>query len=316
MRVAVIGIGGTGGYFGGMLARAGEDVTFVGRGPQLAAIQRDGLTVRSRLSGDFNLPVHATGDAAGIGPVDLVLVCTKTYDLESALAHLPALIGRDTMVLSLQNGIDNEDRIAAVTGLEHVLGGQAQIVAAVVAPGIIEQSSPFALLIFSELGGGSSSRAERLLATFQQAGISANLRADGRVHIWEKFVDICPYSGMTTLMRLPIGPIFACPESVALYRLVVEETLAVGRATGVALGPHVADEIMDETAVHAARQPSATSSMQRDLAAGKRLELEGLQGTVVRLGRAHGVPTPATSVIYAALKPFAAGTPEVATAQS
>lgn len=312
MRVAVIGTGGTGGYFGGLLARAGEDVTFVGRGGQLAAIQRDGLTIRSRLAGDFSLPVHATDDAADIGPVDLVLVCTKTYDLDSALAHLPALIRPDTMVLSLQNGIDNEDRIAAVTGVEHVLGGQAQIVAAVVAPGTIEQSSPFALIIFSEIDGGVSSRAERLLATFQKAGISARLRADGRVHIWEKFVDICPYSGMTSLLRLPIGPIFACPESVALYRLVVEETVAVGRATGIALGPRVADEIMEETATHAASQPSATSSMQRDLAAGKRLELDGLQGTVVRLGRAHGIPTPATSVIYAALKPFQTGTPELA----
>jgi 2-dehydropantoate 2-reductase len=311
MRVAVIGIGGTGGYFGGLLARAGEDVTFIGRGAQLAAIQRDGLMVQSRMSGDFTIPVRATDTAGEVGQVDLVLVCTKTYDLESALAHLPALVGPETIVLSVQNGIDNEDRIAAVIGIEHVLGAQAQIVTTIAAPGVIAQSSPGAALVLGELQPGSSARAERLAATLQQAGITAELRTDGRVHLWEKFVSICAMSGVTSLMRLPLGPIFACPESAALFRNVLDEVTAVGRATGVPLAAGLVENVMDALAGFATVQPAATTSMQRDLVAGKRLELEGLNGTAVRLGREHGVPTPANAVIYAALKPYANGAPDV-----
>jgi 2-dehydropantoate 2-reductase len=311
MRVAVIGVGGTGGYFGGLLARAGEAVTFIGRGGQLAAIQRDGLTVRSRTSGDFTVPVRATDTASEVGPVDLVLVCTKTYDLDSALAHLPALVGPETMVLSVQNGIDNEDRIAAAIGVEHVLGAQAQIVTTIAAPGVIAQSSPSAALVLSELQPGSSPRSERLAATLQQAGITAELRSDGRVHLWEKFVSICAMSGVTSLMRLPLGPIFACAEATALFRDVLDEVATVGQAAGVPLAAGLADDTMHGLAAFATAQPSASTSMQRDLAAGKRLELEGLNGTAVRLGREHGVPTPANAVIYAALKPYANGAPEL-----
>jgi 2-dehydropantoate 2-reductase len=218
------------------------------------------------------------------------------------------------MVLSLQNGIDNEDRIAAVVGADHVLGAHAQIVATIAAPGLIEQPSPLDTLVFSELHDGTSPRAERLLATFQHAGMTTELRSDGRVHLWEKFVNICAYSGVTSLLRLPLGPIFACPESFALYRSVLDENMEVGRATGVALGPQVAEQIMRSISNLAAGQPSATSSMQRDLAAGHRLELDGLNGTVVRLGHEYGVPTPNNAVIYAALKPFSAGTPVVSAA--
>jgi 2-dehydropantoate 2-reductase len=311
MRIAVIGVGGTGGYFGGLLARAGEDVSFIGRGAQLAAIQRDGLAVRSQTAGDFTVPVRATATASEVGPVDLILVCTKTYDLESTLAHLPALVGPETMVLSVQNGIDNEDRIAAVIGVEHVLGAQAQIVTTIAAPGVIAQSSPSAALVLGELHPGSSPRAERLVTTLRQAGITAELRTDGRVHLWEKFVAICAMSGMTSLMRLPLGPIFACPEAVALFHTVLDEVVAVGQASGVPLAAGLAEATLHGLAAFATAQPAASTSMQRDLVAGKRLELDGLNGTAVRLGREHGVATPANAVIYAALKPYAGGAPDV-----
>lgn len=313
MRIAVIGAGGTGGYFGGMLARAGEDVTFIARGAHLDAIRKNGLTVKSRLSGDFTSAAQATEDPNEIGPVDLVLFCVKTYDMQRALDLLPPLMGPDTIVLSPQNGVDNEDRIAQVVGEEHVLGSIAFIVTAISEPGVVAHTAGPGRITFGELAGGSSERAELLDQTFERAGI-AHMRVDTiRATLWEKFIGICAYSGVTSLTRLPIGPIFATPETRALFLGTLREVDAIGRACGIDIPQNLAQEMFEGMEALANDQPWASSSMHHDLKEGRPLELESLNGTAVRLGREHGVPTPICSVIHAALKPYAAGAPTIPT---
>lgn len=306
MRIAIMGAGGTGGYFGGLLARAGEDVTFIARGAHLEALRSRGLTVRSRLAGDFTLPVQATADPSQIGPVDLILFCVKTYDTETAAEQVRPLIGRDTVVLSVQNGIDNEERLAQTLGAEHVLGAVAYVVAVVEAPGVIAQTAGPGKIVFGELSGGTSPRAQRLLNVFQRAGIAAEVHPEVRVALWEKFLFICGYSGVTAVTRLPIGAALSCPETSALLRGMLTEVDAVARAEGVALP---ADAVDRAFATAAGMGPEGRSSLYYDLAAGRRLELEALNGTVVRLGRRHGIPTPLNFAVYAALKPYAEGTP-------
>lgn len=301
MRVAVMGSGGTGGFFGSLLARAGNAVTFIARGAHLEAIHAHGLRVKSRLAGDFTLPVRATNDLHAIGPVELVLLCVKTYDTDSAVQQMRPLVGPDTLVLSVQNGIDNAERIARVVGSEPVIGAVAHIFSAIEAPGVIAQTAGPGRIIFGELAGGSSARTERLLRTFQQAGIVAELSREIRVTLWEKFLFICGNGGVTALTRLPLGVIRACPETNALLRGTMEEVEGVARACGIPLPAGCVEQVV---AFNASVEPEARSSLYHDLAAGRRLELEALHGTVVRLGRAHGVPTPLNFAIYAALKPY------------
>lgn len=306
MRVAVMGAGGTGGYFGGLLARAGEDVTFIARGVHLEAIRSRGLSVKSRLAGDFTIPVKATSDPSEVGSVELVLFCVKAYDTAAAAEQIRPLMGPDTLILSVQNGIDNAERIAEVVGPDHVVGGVAQVSSVIESPGVIAQTAGPGRILFGELAGGTSARANRLLQTFEQAGVPAVLRQDIRVALWEKFLFICAFSGLTTLTRLPIGPIVACAETSAMLRQVMEEVEAVARASGVALRAECVDRAF---AAFTALEPWARGSLYHDLAAGRRLELDTLNGTIVRLGRELGVPTPMNSAIYGALKPYADGAP-------
>lgn len=306
MRIAVMGTGGTGGYFGGLLARAGEDVTFIARGAHLAALRDRGLAVTSRLAGDFTLPVRATDDPAGVGPVDLVLFCVKGYDTGSAAELIRPLIGPKTVVLPVQNGLDNAERIAAVVGREHVIGGVALITSAVEAPGVIAQAAGSGKILLGELPEGTGARTEAIARTFQNAGIAAEQRSDIRIALWDKFIFICAFSGVTALTRLPIGTILASSECSDLLRGVMEEAAAVGHATGVALPD---DSVERGFALAGGFEPWARGSLYHDLAAGRRLELETLNGTVVRLGREHGVSTPLNFVVYAALQPYAEGTP-------
>jgi 2-dehydropantoate 2-reductase len=308
MRVAVMGAGGTGGYFGGLLARAGEDVTFIARGAQLRALQTGGLRVRSRLAGDFDLAVRVTADPAEVGPVGLVLFCVKTYDTEAAAERIRPLVGSDTVILPVQNGIDDAERIGRVVGSAPVIGGVALVSSVLEAPGVVSQTAGVGRLIVGELGGGASPRIERLVGVLARAGIPAQAHPDIRVALWQKFVFICAFSGLTALTRLPIGPILANPETARLYRETMAEVAAVGHAEGVALP----DTVVDEVAAMTARlEPWARGSLYYDLMAGRRLELAALQGTVVRLGRARAVPTPANGVIHAALSPYADGPPAV-----
>jgi len=301
----VIGAGGMGGYFGGHLARAGEDVTFLARGASLAALASLGLRVRSRLDDEFALAVKATDDPDTTGPVDLVLFCVKAYDVDAAALGIRPLMGPDTAVLPLQNGVDHLDRLSQAVGSGHVLGGVSYVAATAAAPGVIVHAGGTKLLL-GDLTGGTSPRTERFLEAFRRAGIGAEVPPDIRVALWEKFVVVCATSGVTALTRLAVGPILACPESAALVRGVMEETAAVARAMRVPLAADCVPRLLE---VLSRFDPTARASQYHDLVAGRRLELESLNGTTVRLGRQHGVPTPLNYALYAALRPYLDGPP-------
>ena len=306
MRVAVVGAGGTGGYFGGLLARAGQDVTFIARGTQLEALRAQGLTVESRLAGTFTVPVQATDEPSEVAPADLILFCVKTYDTDAAAESIRPLIRPETMILSLQNGIDNEERIARATGHTSGIGAVAYIVSAIKAPGIVAQTAGPGKIVFGELDGGTSPRTERLHDVLQRAGIAADLHPSVQTAIWQKFLFICAFSGVTAVTRLPIGTILADSVTHALFRGTSEEVEAVARAGGIDLP---ADSVERALTNAAAVEPWGSSSLYHDLAGGRRLELEGLNGEVVRRGREHGVSTPLNFAIYAALRPYVDGAP-------
>jgi 2-dehydropantoate 2-reductase len=306
MRIVVVGAGGTGGYFGGLLARAGEDVTFIARGAQLKALRTRGLTLESRLAGTFTIPVQATDDPSEIGPVDLILFCVKTYDVDAAAESIRPLIHPDTMLLSLQNGIGNEERIAQAAGHDSGIGAVAYIVSTIKAPGVVAQTAGPGKIVFGELDGGTSPRTERLHDMLQRAGIVAELHPNVHVVIWQKFLFICAFSGVTAVTRVPIGTILADPVTQDLFRGTSEEVEAVARAGGIDLPADCVEQAM----THAASvEPWGSSSLYRDLVGGQRLELESLNGEVVRRGSEHGVETPLNFAIYAALRPYVDGAP-------
>lgn len=299
MKIAVMGCGGIGGYFGGLLAQAGEDVTFIARGAHLDAIRKNGLQVKS-VAGDFHIRAKATDDPRTVRGVDLVLFCVKGYDTDTAGLQIRPLVGPQTVVLCLLNGVDNEERLAAILGEEHVLTGVVHILSTISAPGVISQTAGPRSLKFGERDGLVTPRVDQILAVLKSAGINAEFSPRIQVDLWEKFLFICAQGGVTALARLSIGEILACPETAALYRGVMEEVAAVGRARGVPLPPDVVDRAM---AFARGLQPGMRSSLAHDLGQGNRLEVEMLSGTVVRYGREAGVPTPLNFAIYACLKP-------------
>ena len=306
MRVAIVGSGGTGGYFGGLLARAGEEVTFIARGAHLEALRLRGLTVKSRLAGEFTLPVRATDTPNEVGPVDLILFCVKTYDTDTAAQSIDPLIGAETMLLSLQNGVDNAERIAQIAGHNSGLGAVAYVVSAIEAPGVIAQTAGPGRIILGELAGGTSARVERLHSVLQRAEIAAEDHPDVRIAIWQKFLFICAFSGVTALTRVPIGSILADSVTHDLFRGTLEEAEAVARASGIELPE---DSVEQALATAEAVEPWGRGSMYHDLANGLRLELEALNGEVVRRGDQHDIQTPLNFAIYAALKPYINGEP-------
>src|SRR5438552_965097 len=293
MHIVVMGAGGVGGYFGAKLARAGERVTLVARGEHLAAIRRDGLRLRSAVEGEYVVRPAAVEDVRDLPVADVVLFCVKAFDTETAAAHVRSVVGPDTAVLSLQNGIDNEDKLDEILGAGHAMGGVAQVFALIERPGVIAHHF-LGRIIFGELDGRVSPRAERLGAALARAAIDAQLSTDIRRALWEKYALICAVAGMTALTRSPIGVIRETPECWRMFGAIVEETVALAAA----------DQIMKMAASIA---PGNFSSLYQDLRQGKRLELEALQGHAVRLGERFGVPTPALAAVYAALKPHAAG---------
>lgn len=306
MRIAVMGSGGTGGYFGGLVARAGEEVAFIARGAQLEAIQQNGLTVKSRLSGNFTLRVRATADPGQIGPVDLVLFCVKAYDNPVAANLIRPLIGPETVVLSVQNGIENEQQIGKAIGQQHLIGAVSYVSSTIEAPGVVAQTAGPGKIVLGELEGGVSQRTEKIQRVLQNAGIAAELHSEIQVALWQKFIAICGINGITALTRLPLGEIVACAETNHLLKGTMEEVEAVARTSHAKLPEGCVDQSI--AFIHSLG-PSARGSMYYDLAAGRRLELEVLNGTVVRLGKAHAIPTPFNFSIYAALKPSLNGTP-------
>jgi 2-dehydropantoate 2-reductase len=205
MRIAVMGTGGTGGYFGGLLARAGEDVTFIARGDHLEAIRKNGLTIKSVLAGDFSIPANATNNIHDIGPVDFVLFCVKAYDNTAAAEQIRPLTGPETVVLSVQNGIDNEQQIGDVIGPEHIVGCVSYVSSTIESPGVIAQMAGPGKIVLGEMQGGTSARTEALQSMLQNSGITAELHSDIQVALWQKFLAICGVNGITALTRLPMG---------------------------------------------------------------------------------------------------------------
>jgi 2-dehydropantoate 2-reductase len=306
MRVAVVGAGGTGGYFGGLLARAGEDVTLIARGATLDALRDRGLTIKSKRIGEINVPIRATDDPATVGPVELILFCVKTYDTASAAQLLPPLVGPQTLLLSVQNGIGNQEQIASVIGPEHVLSCTAGLSAVSEAPGRIRLDLEPGFIRLGEPGGGRSERLAPVLAALRQTPVQIFEHDDMPVQLWDKLTFICALSGVCSLARLPIGVIRGHPATRQFYHDVLREVAAVAWARGVALSQQSPENWL---ASSDQLPPQTYGSMYYDLAAGRRLELEALNGAVVRLGREAGVPTPCNAAIYAALEPYIGGAP-------
>jgi 2-dehydropantoate 2-reductase len=299
MKALVMGSGAVGGYFGGRLAQAGHDVTFVARGEHLRAIQESGLHIKSA-QGDVLLRSPALEKPEKAGVVDLVLFTVKTYDSESAARLIKPCVGPDTVVLSLQNGIDAVEKIGAVVGEERVLPGAAYVWAVVKAPGVIDHSGG-GRFVFGEPRGGTSPRAEAIVQAFAKGGVAATLSTDIARVLWEKYATVCA-NGLTASTRLTVGQIRSHPEARRLQRMVLEEVVALGRAAGVALEPGFIEHLQGVIDNYGA---DSRTSLYHDLAAGKRMEIEGLHGTAVRLGQRFGIPTPMSFAIYAHLRPWA-----------
>lgn len=301
MKLAVYGTGGVGGYFGGRLALAGVDVHLIARGAHLEALRQHGLQVTST-KGDFHVELPATDDASGVGPCDYVLLAVKSFDNEAAAPRLRPLLGDRTAVISFQNGVDNEERIESAVGPGHVMGGVAYIFSRITEPGIIAHTGGPARLVFGEMDGIRSGRAQRFLDACLKAGIDAELSEDIRSVLWDKFAFICAQAGMTAAVRLPIGELRTVDESWDAFKRIVEEVRAVAAAEGVELP---ADTVERHARFAQGLEPAGYSSLYDDLTSGRRMELEALHGTVVRRARRHGIPVPVCETIYAILKPWA-----------
>jgi 2-dehydropantoate 2-reductase len=289
-----------GGYFGGRLAQAGHDVHFIARGEHLEAIRRDGLRVDS-IKGDFVVSAaNATDDAGEVGPVDVVLVGVKGWQLDEAAAAIVPLIGDETVVLSLLNGVDAADRLAASVGRAHVLGGLCRISAAIAGPGHIRHLAMEPTVVFGELGGIASDRADRLHAAFVEAGVDAKVANDVQVAIWEKFMLIATWSGIGAVTRATVGEWRALEGTRAMAELSLDEIRAVGIARGVAIPVDAPARILSFIDGVPA---GATASMQRDMMEGRPSELESQNGAVLRLAAEHDVAVPTHAFLYAALLP-------------
>jgi 2-dehydropantoate 2-reductase len=306
MRIAVIGAGGIGGIYGAALAKTGADVTFVARGAHLAAIRQNGLRVEGDRGETWIHPAQATDDIAGIGTVDFVLSCVKLWDVESAGEQIRPILGPQTAVVPLQNGIDAADRLIPILGHEPVMGGSAFVTGSITAPGIIRQTGTYHQMTFGDLEGGISARGKRLRDLCAAAGIEGVLSPDIRVPLWQKFVGLVPLSGINALTRVPLGKYRDDPDLFALLEASLRETVAVGLAEGVKLPP---DTVEKTIATIRSMPPHHMTSMANDLSRGNRIELPWFAGKVVELGRRHGIPTPANGFIYAALKLYVNGAP-------
>jgi 2-dehydropantoate 2-reductase len=305
MRLAIVGAGGAGGLFGGRLAHSGCDVTFVARGAHLAAMRAQGLVIESRAHGELRLPsVKVTDDPATIGAVDLVILAVKLWDTEAAARAVKPIVGPGTAVLSLQNGVIKDDILRREFGEAAVIGGVAYVAARIARPGVIEQTGPLQRVIVGEYGGRRSARVEALAAALLKAGVQAEISDDIRRTLWEKYTFLVGLSGATATMRLPIGPIRENAQTRSFLLDLMKETVAVGRALGVALPQDYAEQRL---AFADSVAPDMTSSLHHDLERGNRLEVEWLSGGVVKLGRAAGVATPANRAVWDILALHAGG---------
>jgi 2-dehydropantoate 2-reductase len=289
MRIAVVGAGGVGGFFGALLARGGADVTFVARGAHLEAMRRAGLRVQGGAH-PVHLPhVQVTAHSREIGAVDLVMLCVKLWDVESALEQIRPLVGPRTTVVSFQNGVLKDEYLRAAYGEERVIGGVGYVATHISRPGVIEQTGSLQRLVFGEFDGRRSTRVDAFHEACVAGAINAEVSPDISREIWQKFVFLVGLSATTATTRLPIGPVRECPQTRAFLLDLMREVVAVGRARGVALPEDYAQEclsLVDEVA------PDMTSSLFHDLERGRPLEVRWLSGGVVELGRKAGVETP------------------------
>jgi len=290
-----MGTGGVGGYFGTRLALGGCDVTFIARGAQLAALRQRGLRVLSAVGNMHVERVTATDDPREVGPVDLVLFDVKLWDTEDAARLIVPMLGADTAVVSFQNGVLKDEVLRRLLGDRAVIGGVCYIAATIAEPGVILHTGAMQRLVFGEHDGVPFARTTAFLAACQRAGINAEISADIRRAIWEKFVFLLAMSGTTSAIGMPIGAIRARPQTRALLRDAMREVVAVGRSQGVSL----AEDYVDNRLAFCDTLPAAmTSSMHQDLERGNRLEVDWLSGDVVRRGVATGVATPVSRVLH------------------
>ena len=307
MKIAILGSGAVGGYYGAKLARQGHDVTFIARGAHLAAIRERGLEIKSPMVGDFTVRARAEEDTSRVGEVDLVIVAVKAYDNGTALPLIRPMLGSATTVLTLQNGVDSAGEVAAVAGEGAVLGGTTYIATALSSPGVIEQTGTHRRIVFGEVYGPLprvSDRARAIQEAMAAADIQAEVVGDGRVPIWEKFIFLVSLAGFTGATRLPIGPVWEDPFIRQQFLDGCREIHALARAEGVP----VADDRIAQIEAYVGSIPgSMRSSLLIDLAQGKKIEVEALHGSVVRRAARAGVPVPIMSTLYAVLKPYAAG---------
>ncbi|MFQ5692154.1 MAG: 2-dehydropantoate 2-reductase [Nitrospinota bacterium] len=312
MKIAVMGAGAVGSYYGGLLARAGEEVRLIGRGGHLRAMRERGLRVESSVEDAFSLPpdsVRATEDTRGLDPVDLVLFAVKGPDTEAAVSLLPPLLGEETAVLTVQNGVDSAEGIAEALARAgrsaDILPGAVYIEATIVSPGVVRHGTGPRRLVFGERDGALTPRAEAIRDAFARTGVPVELTERIEAALWSKFLYICPMSGITAMTRKGLRAVLDLPDTRAVYHAAVREVEAVARARGVDLPPDAVEGVM----AFSEGLPDMRSSLQKDLEAGKPLEIEALAGAAVRLGREAGVPTPVHDIFYACLKAQDPGTP-------
>ena len=308
MRIAVIGAGGVGGYFGARLAGSGVDVAFVARGAHLQAMQASGLRIESPKANLHLKTVTASDDPKTIGPVDVVFFTVKLYDSDAAAAMLPPLIGPQTVVITFQNGIDSVDVLTKAVGREHVAGGVAHVQAVITEPGVIRHTA-LAQLIFGELDGTSTPRLEAMYEACKGAGFDAKLTEHIHDELWLKFVRLTALSGMMAVTRSPLGVLRDDPDLWAMLQAAILEAMAVAHARRIQFPPNAFSEMLHHIG---GMPPHAKSSMLQDLEHGRRLELPWLNATLARIGDELGVPTPIHRFIATALKPFVNGTPRSA----
>lgn len=304
MKIAVMGAGGIGGYYGGMLARAGEDVSLIARGAHLEAIRERGLTVMRDQETFTVRPSLATDDPARVGPVQLIVLATKAYDLDAAARTMRPLLGEDTVVLPLLNGVDIPERVARHVPAAQVLAGLTYAPANRPAPGVVRQPGPPQKMVFGEVDGSRSQRAQAILALLERCGIQAELTGEVNKAVWSKYMFVTSNGGVSCVTGAAMGTVLEHPETRALYEACCREVEAVARARGIKLD----EDIVRISLTHAEAMPPDTQpSMLQDLKAGKPLELDVLNGTMARLGRELQVPVPVNTLIYAALKHRAEG---------
>lgn len=305
MRIAAMAAGAVGGYFGARMAAAGHDVFFIARGAHLEAIRKNGLSIES-VHGNLHLPnPRVTDDPAKVGPVDIVLFTVKLWDTERAAEQARPLLGPNTRVITLQNGVDSYERIAPIVGAERAIPGVTYVVSVIDRPGVIKQASTFQTIACGTVDGRPDARLTAFVDAAKAAGLNVTLSDNIQRDRWHKFIFLTATSGATAVTRSPMGPILADPDTRALFRNIMRETLAVGKATGVALEDGYVDERM--AFVQQNTPPTMKASMANDLDRGNRLELDWLAGHVSQLGKRHNVPTPVNDTIYAALKLYRMG---------